>query len=938
MRLSDGKGAKETNKTSLFRFLAGFRVGAVLGWLRALIGGNPLYQDQRPLMSDKNHSKSEADLNAIPPEPGNVQITDENVVGLNPVLSSPSTSDNIVPPEPSSANELSHNGNAVQNEPPQESRHNLTLAAPQMLDGIPEVSPIVAPADPVSVRSIPSASDHSVDLEPSSTNEHISDCETELQDGPLSESHHRSAKVPFQPTEIPHPSTTAASEMVVAIRDGLVDRPSTNPSDFDFTDSRESRDRNDTTVDASDSSQFHESENTQPAQGPPAQSVPHRPRPPESAYEYAGSVSAYLSPEYLRWNRWIAERIFAPTRKNEQVYLSVTPNILAGIAADYRGFPASPLDVEREFAAAISVAYASTIIQNDRLRVLRRLDAEGLPLCLAFLGISVLAAYRMQSDEETSGGAYYFRLAEILSCEMVTGHPRGFDPVVFESLWIFVQSWLANKTGAHLVMPSPEVRRFVALPLTHVPLRRLDIEKLPTFFAWAGYAPSERVSETKLLSDLERWVRSYALLSASGTSAVMDDRRHAVLAQVMHELCAWDGSVTESGGRRCASVQLMLDIVRQRPDLFYLPRRPDGFPALFDDGLHVLEAADDGFYAPIQLSVDSGSELSDGFEWRGAGNVSLRRGPAALIALGPSSDYTGFLSRPNLLRGTVCAVMCAEQLVPTTADYLGASMGRTCSPISYPGLPRGWRLFLNVRPTRKIDAPAGLDGLNLASDVDIICTGGLRLGRRREWLSGAPPQIMVTGLEQDEIVKIDGEVVHASEDGAIQINGHLMVPGIHIIDAGNVQRTIEIVEPRISSPRPLSGFNRQAHHVTLPAGQWYVIGASLDQATGRIESVRPGKICKVNFDPVWAISVGGGPGARVICIPLIPVPPVLPADRKLAPTRYLRHWVATIYEAAIRRPKFASLLPNADLTMIDDVWKEYADLARRIKRQWRSSR
>ena len=90
----------------------------------------------------------------------------------------------------------------------------------------------------------------------------------------------------------------------------------------------------------------------------------------------------------------------------------------------------------------------------------------------------------------------------------------------------------------------------------------------------------------------------------------------------------------------------MLDIVRQRPDLICL-RRPDGFPALFDDGLHVLvERQWHGFYGPLQLSVDSGSELSDGFEWKGAGNVSLRRGPATLIALGPESPITRIPGAP----------------------------------------------------------------------------------------------------------------------------------------------------------------------------------------------------------------------------------------------------------------------------------------------------
>jgi hypothetical protein len=943
MRSSDDKGAKPTNKTSLFQFLAGLGVGAMLGWLRVLFRGNPRHQDQRPLVPEKNYSKSEAAFSVTSSAADFVRATEEVVAAHSAesvrVPSILPTPDAIVVPKPPLTNErISDADTAAEDETP---RNSFAIVVPQVPSDIPEESTPAASAEPVQVVSILATFEDIVVPESSSTKEFISHVDTAVEDESSQESHHGSDKmVPHVPIDIPEDPTIMAGEMVVPTQNESVDGPSATSVGLNSTNSlsHEIRKRDDATAGASDSLQVVESKNTQRVHEPPARTSIHRPRPVESAHEYGGSVSDYLSPAYLEWNRWIAEQVFVPTQRNEQVYLSITPTILAGIAADYRECPVSPLEAEREFAATLSIAYASTIAQEDRLRVFRRLSPEGVPLCLAFLGISVLAAYRMQSDEETSGGAYYFRLAEILGCEMVAGHPRGFDPLVFESLWVFVQTWLANETGAHLVLPSPEARRFVALPLTHVPLRRLDIEKLPTFFAWAGYTPGVRVSETKLRFDLERWVRSYALLSSAGTSAVMDDRRQAVLAQAMHELSAWDGSVTESGGRRSATVQLMLDIVRQRPDLFYLPRRPEGFPALFDDGLHVLEAADDGFYGPLQLSVDSGSELSDGFEWKGAGNVSLRRGPATLIALGPSPDYTGFLSRPNLLRGTACAVLCAEALALTAADYLGASMGRTCSPISYAGLPRGWSLFVNVLPTRKVDVPTGLDALNLASEVDIICTGGLRLGRRREWLAGAPPKIIVTGLEQNEVARIDGEVVSVSEDGALQINGHLIGPGVHSIEAGKVQRIVEIVEPRIDSRRPLSALDREAHHVALPAGQWYVIGASPDQATGRIESVRPGKICKVNFEPVWAISVGGGPGARVICIPLTPAPPVLPTDRKPVPTLHLRQWVAIVYDAAMRRPQFASLLPNPDQALIGDVWKKYASLARRIKRQWRSGR
>jgi hypothetical protein len=676
-------------------------------------------------------------------------------------------------------------------------------------------------------------------------------------------------------------------------------------------------------------------ENTEKRSSSPAT---YRPRPPEPSEEYASSFAG-LPSEYLKWNRWIVEHTIGSTRKNADVYLSITPTILAGIAEATGEISTSPRDVEADFSAAVSDAYASIIVREGRLRILRRFDAQGQPVCVAFLAASVLAAYNMQSDEDAYGGAYYYRLARVLTCELAAGRPQGFDPAVFESLWVFLQTWLTDKTGARLAMPGSEagVRRFVALPLMHVPLRRLDIEKLPSFFVWAGYAAGASVPEKKLLYDLERWVRSYSSFSAAGTSALGDERRHAVVSQVAQELAAWDGSTTESSGRRIASVELMLDIVRYRPDLFYLPRRPDGFPAHFDDGVHAFDAGDSGWYEPIRLSVGDGTELSDGFQWNSPDSASLRRPATAVLPLGPSPDYTGFLSRSNLLRGTTCAVLCEESIVQSATDYLRASTGGPCSGVSYPNLPRGWRLFTNIRPDHEVDVPEGLDALSLANEVDIICAGGLRLGRRRRWLAGAPPKIIVTGLEKDELVKVDGHTVNVNEDGVLQLNGVSLGPGDHVIDAGSLERTIEIAEPQIRPLEQQNGFEAREHYVALPAGRWYLVGAVPGQITGCIEVRRGGTICKANFDLVWAINVGAGPGATVASIERVPLSPAV-TDLKSISTRHLQQWVSIIYDAAIRRPRLASLLPNSDAMLIDAVWKQYRRLAQNTKRQWRSNR
>jgi hypothetical protein len=663
-----------------------------------------------------------------------------------------------------------------------------------------------------------------------------------------------------------------------------------------------------------------------------------RARPIESSAEYKRHVASLLPATYLEWNQWIVKHILASARRDQSIYLSITPTVLSGIASSESDSSPSAQDAEVQFALNAKEVQASIAAQEGRLRILRSFDEEGLPLCAAYLAMSVLAAYRMQSDEEVSGGAYYYRLADLLGCDMVGGYPYSFDPTVFESLWLFLQTWLAERTGAHLAMPGQEnsARRFVALPLTHVPLRRLDIEKLPVFFGWAGYNAGARVAEARLLSDLQQWARSYAALSTAGASALADERRLAVVSQVAQELAVWDGTAAEYGGRRNASVEIMLDIVRYRPDLFYLPRRPEGFPAYFDDGVHVLNAGDDRWYEPLSLLADAGPELSHGFEWRStaASLLGFRRPPSAVIALAPSPDSTGFLSRSSLPRGASCAVLCQSSLAGVAGDYLSATAGRTCTPIMHSNVPLGWTLFTNVKPDRYVEVPNGLDALALDSQVNIICSGGLRLGRRAEWLAGSPPKIVVTGVGDGDVVTLDEELMSLGEDGSLLVDGKLSEPGVHYVRAGGVRRTVEIVRPRIGRAAfqpPI----RNRKYVALPPGQWALIGADPGSATGVVANGRPGGICSADFDPVWAISVGAGPGATVMSLTKEPPPPLRELRPKTKVGGRVQQWAALIYSAAVRRPALRSLSGPAD-DRAKSVWRDYVRAVKQMKRQWRS--
>ena len=305
-------------------------------------------------------------------------------------------------------------------------------------------------------------------------------------------------------------------------------------------------------------------------------------RHPEPVTEYPTVALPPPSADYRTWNRAIAEHLLLQTPAGHDVYLTITPRILARALVDLQGVSLNPEQAEEYFANSVSDFYRTRVLtHNARLRLLRRNGDDGLPECIGFLALTVLAAYRMRSDEEATGLAYYVRVAELLQCDLSGQYPPGFDPIVFESLWYFLRDWLAQRHGGRLVVPAPETasRRFVGLALAHVPLRSLDIEKLPDFFVWAGYQPSSEVTIERLAGDFARWVRARDIVTPTGVAAFSDARRAAVIAEIRAELDSWDGTCDESNSRHSAAVEILFDPVQHRPELFYVPRRPSRFPA-----------------------------------------------------------------------------------------------------------------------------------------------------------------------------------------------------------------------------------------------------------------------------------------------------------------------------------------------------------------------
>lgn len=675
-------------------------------------------------------------------------------------------------------------------------------------------------------------------------------------------------------------------------------------------------------------------------------SSPRQPRPPEDAREYRVRIEdiSLADREYARWNNAIVEQLLLAGPSSEEALLCVTPRILARVYEEAGLGSITPEHAEQQFTTAVSNLYQRYVLkQSARLRVLRRCSADGSPDCTAFLAGSVLAAFRMQSDEKLSRNAYYRRLADLLKCEMHGAHPLGLSPPVFESLWVFLENWLRKARGRQLAMPKGDIgfRRFVALPLAHVPLRSLDIEKLPRFFSWAEYQPGTRVRHDRLLSALKRWQQSRNLLTPIGTTALYDDRSTAVAAQVSAELEAWDGSYCESASRRSALVEIQLYFFQRSPSFFYLPRRPPGFPKVFEDGKRVFEASDEGWYDPAKLRPEDGELLESGFEWlshaRGI-DFTLRRSGALAIPFTQSSSYSGFLSSRRLLRGVGCSVLCRDKIVPTVKDYLSEVAQRFLSPVQHPLLPDGWSMFRDVSARLHVEAPAGLEALEVDPKIDLIVAGGLRLGRSWSWLMGAAPQIMVSGMEAQDRIRVNGASVRVNASGELLSEGVFAEPGEYLIEAGSRRRRIKIERPLVSVPTQTEHHEQldfdHRRRIALPHGSWTLIGNSPDQVCYSEIKFFRGTIASCPFHPSWAIQVGAGPGAMV-AIASHPRPPrIFKLQRQTMQTRKrIEQWSSIIYAAHIRRPRFVWLNGAVPDESIDHVWKNYAALAKKIKRQ-----
>ena len=649
---------------------------------------------------------------------------------------------------------------------------------------------------------------------------------------------------------------------------------------------------------------------------------------------------------YVLWNYRLEDQFLLADSYDGAVQLAVTPQTLAKAIAATDGGQWSPEKAERSFVAAVAAHYASTVLtSSQKLRSLTSTDPDEVPLATGFLALSVLAAFHMHTDHDHSALAFYPRLAKMLGCGLAGNHPEGFEPAAFLDLWSELDKWLQTRHRRRLAQPDANAtKRYIAQPFAHVPLREVDLKRLPQFFETHGYEPGDRVLVERLAYDLVHGSGTWRGLTQAGQKALEDPHRQSfVVGQVAQELEHWDGFRTDTTGRRIASIEVWMDIRGRRARLHLLARRPEGFPDELSNANTLFVASQEGWYEPIPLGLHDGRILRDGLRIDNAnGRYGLQLRGGNVLPLTPSEHYSGFVSDRVLRADTSCAVLCHETVVDEVARHLEAATNERPRPRRDRTLPEAWYLFTEVRAANPISPPVGLERLRVESSITVAPVGGLHLGHRWRWLEGAPARVRVIGARQDVTARINGEETDVDADGFLTTD-RMKQQGDYVIEIANrLRRKVQVHRARVHPdcvawPEP--GDSRIP--IALPIGDWTVVGPKSPQCHAVQAGTAP-NLVRPAFTAHWAIRVGPRRGATVIHLH-DPGPVLAGNELSDKPTRssgrrrreeVARKWAETIYQAAIRKPDLRCA-HGCSAEALASRWRALANRARTHKRATR---
>lgn len=395
-----------------------------------------------------------------------------------------------------------------------------------------------------------------------------------------------------------------------------------------------------------------------------------------------------------------------------------------------------------------------------------------------------------------------------------------------------------------------------------------------------------------------------------------------------------------------------------------LPELPEEIIVSGDRDEVTLRALQDQWYqdvAPENLAelLRTGlvwENLNSGQEWLLSGRE--------VFVLAHNTTHRGFVSCSRLVLGRNHVVLCtATQLEPVENALRVAGCADWSQLREEDGPPAGWRLLREVVPQKPVPLSNDADIMNILRplpDVEVALEGGIRLAYNT-WLLGYPPAIHVYGApEHTETVLIDGREAAVSELGVYTVPGW-DAEGNHRISCGNTSKSFSLVRSGANwAYWPAYSFairnwgGQHAFEFCGPLVRPVATGKPIRRPVLQVPATnpvllgpRPGEVLFARprtdvrgaqclglppFDPVWAV-----PPNPLRCDKrknrvLLVGDPELRLSRPISePTGSrldLERWCQAILDA---NRKGLAVVPTSS----DQLWREYRQLARSLRRNSR---
>ncbi|UPT76688.1 hypothetical protein MN086_06425 [Sulfurovum sp. XGS-02] len=183
---------------------------------------------------------------------------------------------------------------------------------------------------------------------------------------------------------------------------------------------------------------------------------------------------------YLDWNDAIIQYFSSNYIKGTPVYLTVNDTNLENIGTEV-------LKLKREecanlFLDAVKRKCIDPFHRNKlNLTSIDKVNENGTPECVAFLGLLVYAAHKMKSDDDTSSTNYFKWLNQLLDFDS-EGRPDGLERGFSEKLWKRWGLWLEKNGWLPSATAGIGNMKYIHYSLSQALLREDDINYLKNKF------------------------------------------------------------------------------------------------------------------------------------------------------------------------------------------------------------------------------------------------------------------------------------------------------------------------------------------------------------------------------------------------------------------------------------------------------------------------